>query len=135
MCSVERARLEAFSIFSQLGPEELDAIASVASEAEVEAGKELAIEGDFGHNLLGIESGTADVSHAGEVVRTLEPGDVFGEIAVLKSGRRTATVVATSPMRLMTIFKRDVWALEQHSPETAARFRALVAERLASQTS
>lgn len=132
---MDRSRLEAFSIFAELAPDELDDIALVASEAQVETGEELAIEGDFGHNLFGIESGTADVSRAGTVVRTLEPGDVFGEIAVLKSGRRTATVVATSPMRLITIFKRDVWALERRSPEAAERLRALVAERLAGQTS
>ena len=68
-------------------------------------------------------------------VRTLGPGDVFGEVAVLKSGRRTATVVATSPMTLIAIFKRDVWALEQRSPEAAERLRGLVADRLAGQTS
>jgi CRP-like cAMP-binding protein len=82
-----------------------------------------------------IESGTADVSVDGEVVRALGPGDVFGEVAVLASGRRTATVVATSPMKLIAIFKRDVWALEKRSPEAAERLRALVTERLAAQTS
>ncbi|MGN6797982.1 MAG: hypothetical protein ACTHKS_07515, partial [Gaiellaceae bacterium] len=60
---MERSRLEAFSIFAELGPQELEVIASVASESEVEAGMELTIEGDFGHNLFAIESGTADVSH------------------------------------------------------------------------
>jgi CRP-like cAMP-binding protein len=54
---------------------------------------------------------------------------VFGEIAVLASGRRTATVVATSPMRLITLFKRDVWALEQAAPAAARRLRDLIAER------
>jgi CRP-like cAMP-binding protein len=132
---VERTRLEQFPIFSQLGPDELDAVASVSSEADVEAGTELAVEGDFGHSLFAIESGTADVSRGGEVVRTLGQGDVFGEIAVLASGRRTATVVATSPMKLIAIFKRDVWALERRSPEAAERLRGLVAERLAGQTS
>jgi CRP-like cAMP-binding protein len=78
-----------------------------------------------------IESGTAEVSADGVTVRTLGPGDVFGEIAVLMSGRRTATVVATSPMRLLALFKRDVWALERRSPALAERLRALVAERLA----
>ena len=54
---------------------------------------------------------------------------------MLASGRRTATVVATSPMKLIAIFKRDVWALEQRSPEAAERLRGLVADRLAGQTS
>jgi hypothetical protein len=45
------------------------------------------------------------------------------------SAHRTASVVATSPMRLIALFKRDVWALEQQSPEAAARLRALAFER------
>ena len=67
-------------------------------------------------------------------VRTLGPGDVFGKIAVLTSGRRTATVVAASPMRLLVLFKRDAWALERRSPALAERLRALIAERLAATT-
>ena len=132
---MENDRLASFPVFSDLDPAALEAIASVANETEVDAGHELAVEGDFGHALFAIEDGTADVSRDGEVVRTLGPGDIFGEVAVLASGRRTATVVATSPMRLITLFKRDVWALERRSPETADRLRALVAERLAGQTS
>jgi cAMP-binding proteins - catabolite gene activator and regulatory subunit of cAMP-dependent protein kinases len=60
---------------------------------------------------------------------TLGPGDVFGEFAVVASGRRTATVTATSPMRLIVLLKRDVWALERRDPAVAQRLRELVAER------
>jgi CRP-like cAMP-binding protein len=132
---VETSRLEAFPVFSALGSDELEAIASMATEVGAEAGQTLASEGDFGHALYVIESGNADVSRDGEPVRTLGPGDVFGEVAVLASGRRTATVVATTKMTLIAIFKRDVWSLERRSPEAAERLRALVSERLAGQTS
>ena len=132
---MERARLEAFPTLHGLEPDQLDAIAAVASELEVEAGREVATEGDFGHALFVVERGTAEVSRGGEVVRTLGPGDIFGEVAVLTSGRRTATVVATSPMTLIAIFKRDIWSLERRSPEAAQRLRGLVAGRLAGQTS
>ena len=84
--------------------------------------------------MYAIESGTAEVSSNGVPLRTLGPGDVFGEIAVIASGRRTATVVATSPMRLIALFKRDVWSLERESPEAAERLRALLADRLAAET-
>ena len=76
---MDRSRLEAFPILSGLGPDDLDAIASVASELEVEAGRELTAQGDFGHALVAIERGTADVSRDGEVLRVLGPGDIFGE--------------------------------------------------------
>ena len=76
---------------------------------------------------LQIETGTADVLRDGQVVGTVGPGDVVGEIAVIAAGRRTATVVATSPMRLIAVFKRDVWALERSAPQVAERLRALLA--------
>ena len=132
---MDRSRLEAFPILSGLGADDLDAIASVASEIEVDAGRVLTAEGDFGHAIFAIEQGMAEVSRDGDVLRALGPGDVFGEVAVLASGRRTADVVSTTPMSLIAIFKRDVWALERRSPEAAERLRALVAGRLAAQTS
>jgi CRP-like cAMP-binding protein len=67
----------------------------------------------------------------GTTIATLGRGDVFGEIALLSSGRRTASVVATSPMRLITLFKRDLWALEEQSPELAEALRATIRKRLA----
>lgn len=51
---------------------------------------------------------------------------MVGEIAVVASGRRTATIVATSPMRVIVLFKRDVWALEQSSPVISERLRELL---------
>lgn len=132
---METARLTAIPLFGALEADHLQALADVASEAEAQPGQTLATQGDFGHALYAIESGTADVSRDGEVVRTLGPGDVFGEVAVLKAGRRTATVVASSPMKLIAVFKRDVWALERSSPETSERLRRLVAERLTGQIS
>jgi hypothetical protein len=46
----------------------------------------------------------------------------------MASGRRTASVVATSPMRLAAFFKRDVWGLEQQCPEVAERLRTLAVD-------
>jgi CRP-like cAMP-binding protein len=51
-------------------------------------------------------------------------------VAVLAAGIRMATVVATSPVRLIALLKRDVWAIERRSPETAERLRALIKQRL-----
>jgi CRP-like cAMP-binding protein len=126
---METSRLAAIPLLADLDESDLATVAAAAHEVAVADGETLAIQGEFGHALFAIESGTAQVSADGEAVGTLGPGDVFGEIAVMASGRRTASVVATSPMRLIALFKRDVWALERRSPATAERLRALVAER------
>ena len=49
---------------------------------------------------------------------------------MLSSGRRTASVIASSPMRMLVFFKRDVWALEQHAPGAAKLLREVLSERL-----
>ncbi len=96
---MEPERLAAIPFFAALSEQVRDAVAEAAFEVEAAAGETLATEGDFGYALYAIESGTAEVTADGTPLRALGPGDVFGEIAVLASGRRTATVVASEPMR------------------------------------
>ena len=65
-----------------------------------------------------------------ERISGLVAGEVFGEIALLSSGRRTASVVAVTPMRLITLFKRDLWQIEKDNSALADALRATVKERL-----
>ena len=118
-------------MFASLSTAELDSIASVASEVEVEEGAEIATEGDFGHAFFAVEEGEAEVLQANRSIARLSRGDVFGEIALLSSGRRTATVVAVTPMRLISLFKTDVWRLERDAPAVAEALRETIRERLA----
>jgi CRP/FNR family transcriptional regulator, cyclic AMP receptor protein len=128
---VESSRLAGVPVFEGLPEAELEAIAAAASEVDVEDGETLATKGDFGHAMYVIESGTAEVRFSAKPPRLLRPGDVFGEVAAIASGRRTASVVATSAMRLIALFKRDLWVLEQDAPQATERLRALVDARRA----
>ncbi|HEX5225760.1 MAG TPA: cyclic nucleotide-binding domain-containing protein [Solirubrobacteraceae bacterium] len=118
--------LKAIPLFSGLSEKALNTVAVFASETSVSAGKRLVHEGDYSYDLIVIESGTADVLKAGEVVGSLGPGDVFGEMGMLSGGRRTADVVATSPMRLITLSK---WDLRRISGEIGEQLEKLVEER------
>jgi CRP-like cAMP-binding protein len=129
---VDRSRVAPISVLSGCPDEELDAVARVASEREFAAGETLMSEGDFGHSLFLVESGSADVLVEGEKVREVGPGEVLGEVAVLASGRRTASVVATSSVQVIAFFKPDVWRLERDAPEAARRLRAAMEEHLGS---
>lgn len=127
---MDEGRIAGIPLFAGLTAEERAAVAAVAGELNVDTGTALTREGDFGHGFFAIEDGTADVIRDGTLVARLGPGDVFGEIALVASGRRTASVIATSPMRLVTLFKRDMWKLEEQIPTFAAALRETVLRRL-----
>ena len=123
---VDTAELGALPVFGSLSPDELARLAAGAERVEVgEPGVELTKEGDFGHSVFVVLDGTARVAVDGNDVRDLSRGDLFGEVAVLSSGRRTATVVSSSPMTLLSVFKRDVWAIEEKNDGFAAELRKL----------
>ena len=127
---MDSAVLATIPLFADMSLEERDRVAQVCDEIEVGAGETLVTQGDFGFAMFAIADGTAEVVQNGTVLRTLGPGDVFGEIAILSGGRRTATVVATTPMRLVTVMNRDVWRLEREAPEVGAALRATIARCL-----
>jgi CRP/FNR family transcriptional regulator, cyclic AMP receptor protein len=129
---MDRQRIAAHAFLAGIPEDEVDAVASVASERRYAAGEKLMAEGDFGHSMLLIEEGGAEVSVDGARVRSVGPGDVLGEVAILSSGRRTASVVATSPVTAICFFKRDVWALERSAPEAGRRLRAAIEEHVGS---
>ena len=74
------------------------------SEVEVEAGANVITLDDYGTAIYFVEQGDADVlQEGGEANESVGPGDVFGEIGLLLTGQRTATVVALTPMRLLSL--------------------------------
>jgi CRP/FNR family cyclic AMP-dependent transcriptional regulator len=118
--------LKTIPLFSSLSDRAIRTVAVFASETSVSAGKRLVHEGDYSYDLIVIEDGTADVIKGGEVIGSLGPGDVFGEMGVLTGAKRTADVVATSPMRLITLSK---WDLKRISSEVSGQLQSLVEQR------
>lgn len=118
-------RLRAIPVFSALDEQTLRGVATFATESSVPAGKALVKEGDYAYEFMAIEEGEADVIRGGEKVATLGPGDFFGEIAVLEKTLRTATVVATTPMRLITLSHWDL----RRVGDAMAQIRATLEER------
>jgi CRP-like cAMP-binding protein len=119
-------RLKTIPLFSSLSDKALDTVSVFASETSVSTGKRLVHEGDYSYELIVIEAGTADVIKGGEVIGSLGPGEVFGEMGMLSGGKRMADVIATSPMRLITLSK---WDLKRISSEVGDQLQSLVEER------
>jgi CPA1 family monovalent cation:H+ antiporter len=124
---VDVGELRGVPLFVGLADDDLAGLAERGDDVRVDAGVDLTREGDFGHCVFAIVEGTAAVEVEGAPVRELGPGDVFGEIAVVASGRRTATVTSSSPMRLVSLFKRDLWRLAEERPEFDTALRAVTA--------
>ena len=126
---MDPARLKKIPVFADLSDEERDHIAALAAEVSVPEGKELVREGDYSYDVLAIEEGTASVDRHGELIADLGPGDVFGEMGVLRREQRNATVVATSPMLLVTLTSWDVRRLQKTVPDAVDHLREVVAQR------
>ncbi len=118
--------LKSIPVFSSLSEKARETVAVFASETSVSAGKRLVHEGDYSYELIVIESGTADVLKDGQVIASLGPGDVFGEMGMLTGEKRSADVVATSNMHLITLSK---WDLKRISSEISGQLQDLVDAR------
>lgn len=117
-------------LFSALGRDELQALGSVARPVHHAEGDVIVEEGSLGGRFFVIQSGTADVLRDGSVAASLGPGAYFGELAVLDGERRSATVVATSPLRTWSIADFNFRPLLKQSPELAIRLLEALAKRL-----
>jgi CRP/FNR family transcriptional regulator, cyclic AMP receptor protein len=126
---LDSARLKRIPVFSDLGDDALQHIAALAAEVSVPAGKELVREGDYSYDVLAIEEGTASVERRGEHIADLGPVDVIGEMGVLERSQRNATVVATSPMLLVTLTSWDIRRLRKSAPKAVEHLREIVARR------
>ena len=129
---VDAVELRAVALFGSLDDQELESLASCAELVEIPSeGVDLTRQGDFGHAVFAVvgrhrrRHGRTGCRCAGSA-----RGDVFGEIAVLSSGRRTATVTSTSPMRLVSVFKRDLWRFADANPGFDDALRQATIRRL-----
>jgi voltage-gated potassium channel len=115
-------------LFETLEPEEQAAIAPWFEVQDVSAGVKLTGEGASGYSFFVLLEGTAAVTIDGIEVRTLGPGDFFGELAILGDGRRTATVTTGSPAQVLVLFGTEFRQLQQDYPGLAAQIESRLRE-------
>jgi CRP-like cAMP-binding protein len=127
---VDKSRVAVFLDFADLPADELDELAAAMNEVEVEAGAKIVTLDDYGTAVYFIEQGNADVlENGGEATESLGPGDTFGEIGLLLTGQRTATVVARTPMRLLSLSGPDFERIRARVPRVERSLRQLGLER------
>jgi CRP/FNR family cyclic AMP-dependent transcriptional regulator len=127
---VDATRLEGVALFSGLSKKERQQLGQWTEAVSVPAGYELAKQGQFAHEFFVIEDGAAQVIQDGELLTELGAGDFFGEIGLLETQRRTASVVASTPMDLIVMFQREFKQMEKDMPLVADRVRSAIRARL-----
>ncbi len=121
----ERTALGSLAFFRDLEGRELDRIAARLQTRRYEAGDVVIQAGESGGGYYLIRDGRADVTLPdGRYVRTLGPGDGFGELSLIFGVPRTATVTATGPLLVGVMGRPDFAALVTASGESMRDFRA-----------
>jgi CRP-like cAMP-binding protein len=128
---MDPARLKKLPLFADLSDHERQQVGRWADEVEVQEGKHLIDQGQFGYEFFVIEEGKAEVKRGDDVIAELGPGDFFGEIALLEEDRRTASVIAAEPMRAIVMTRQQFISMEADMPSVAAQIRQAIEDRRA----
>jgi CRP-like cAMP-binding protein len=130
---VADARLAAVAkipLFARVPQRHLRSVLKRMGEYEYEDGAVILKEARHGEVLFVLLDGSARVVRGGRTVARLGSGDFFGEIAVLDRRPRTASVIATSPVRCLTLHRDDLREVIAGEPEVAWALLGGLASRL-----
>jgi CRP/FNR family cyclic AMP-dependent transcriptional regulator len=121
--------LKGIPLFAEVPDDKLQKIAPFADTAEFAEGQVVVKEGGYSNHFYAIEEGTAKVERDGEHLADLGPGDIFGEQGLLEKQERSATVIATSRLRVIKIEHWELSRMRKSMPEVVEELRQKVEER------
>ncbi len=121
-------------LFAGCSKRELSLVARIADEIAQPAGTALTVEGKAGREFCILISGDAEVRQRGKRLRLLSGGEFFGEIALILDAPRSATVTATSDVRLLVIDRNAFRRLLNESPSIQGKVLEALAMRLADES-
>jgi CRP/FNR family transcriptional regulator, cyclic AMP receptor protein len=127
---MDAAKLKSVELFSSLSEDERKRVAQWADEIDVDTGHHLIREDGFGYEFFVILEGSAEVMRGDVHLADMTTGDFFGEIAMAGTTRRTASVRATTPMRLLVMGRPQFQSMSSLLPAVTERINARIAERI-----
>jgi CRP-like cAMP-binding protein len=128
--TVDVERIRSVPLFADFTEAEYEAVADKLEEREAATGAHLSAEGGSGYFFFVIERGAAVVTRGDETLATFGPGDFFGEGAIFRARRRTATVTTTEPTVLFAMFGADFAKLVSEIEPLHARIEDALDARL-----
>jgi CRP-like cAMP-binding protein len=115
-------------VLAVLSPKDRERVVASARQRTYAAGEVVVAEGEGAYNLFLIASGHADIELRGGHVRTIGPGDFFGELGILEEHPRTATVRAHDELTCLLLPAWEFRSLLQEHPAMAVpMLHALIA--------
>jgi voltage-gated potassium channel len=121
--------LEAVPLFAGLSKKERQHVASYADVVDLPAGYHLCDQGAFAHEFFVLLEGDVEVTQDGRHLTDLGPGDFFGEVALIEGDRRTASVVASTPITAIVMHQRDFDSMQRELPHVAEKIHEAVHAR------
>ena len=128
--NVKVEALKRAPLFESLSKKELAELARVTDDLKVESGTVLCREGKVGREFFVIVDGTAEVTKAGKRLAGLRGGDFVGEIALLKTSKRTATVTASTHLRCFILTQSAFRRVLEENPAVQLKVMQALADRL-----
>jgi CRP/FNR family transcriptional regulator, cyclic AMP receptor protein len=122
--------LEKVPIFSPLSERQLGRLARDSLDKSFPEGTSIVKQGEKGIAFFLLLEGRADVRRNGRRLATLNPGDFFGEMALLDEEPRSADVVATQPTRCLVLSKWEFWGFALNEPRMLRGMLEEMARRL-----
>jgi CRP/FNR family cyclic AMP-dependent transcriptional regulator len=122
--------LRSLPLFSGCTRRELETVGSMADEVPLREGVVLTEQGKPGSECFVLLSGGADVTIGRRVVAHVGPGEIVGEMALLESEPRTATVITTERTRVLVMTRPNFTALLEKCPNVSRRVMRTLARRL-----
>lgn len=118
-------------LFAGCSKRELGEICTLTDEISLPEGATLITEGKQGHEFFVLVDGRVVVSRSGRKVKDLADGDFFGEMSLVSSRPRNATVTATSPVRVLVVHEQAFRRLLHDSPSIQLKVLQTLADRAA----
>ena len=123
--------LQQVPLFAACSRRDLSEISMLADELSLPAGTTLVEEGRLGHEFFVLVDGEVDVRAKGRKVKRLGTGSFFGEMALVSSRPRNATVTTTSPVRVLVVHEQAFRRLLRDSPSIQLKVLETLADRAA----
>ncbi len=122
--------LRRVSLFNDCTDEELRHIADISRTVEAPAGTVVTQIGTPGDSFFLIIDGRVSVQTPVGVGDPLRPGDFFGEMSLLDGEPRSATVTATTDLRLLVVDRLHFWRLLNETPDLMRRILMVLSRRV-----